>query len=109
MYQAFRTAEKPTHVRFADGREEAIPDITPMLRPSVLGDVATYLFFAGGGIFFGGELGLLTGTTSARRSISSDSESKKRIEDGFRKFRIDVLKKEINTLEQGQKDPLELI
>jgi len=45
FYQAFRATEKPTHVKFADGREEAIPDVTPLLQPTPLGDVFTYTFF----------------------------------------------------------------
>jgi len=99
MFAAFRTAEKPTHVKFADGREEAIPDITPLLKPSTLGDVATYTFFAMGGVFVGGETGLLTGSWSARRSISKDPETRARIEKAFRSFRADVLRKEVETLE----------
>lgn len=101
MFQAFRAAEKPTHVRFADGREEAIPDITPLLRPTTLGDIATYTFFALGGVFVGGETGLLTGSWSAKRSIGQDPESRKRIENAFMSFRADVLRKEIEQLEKG--------
>lgn len=103
MYQAFRTSEKPTHVKFADGREEAIPDITPLLRPSTFGDIMTYTLFGAGGILLGGELGLVTGSWTARRSINQNPESKQRIEAAFRSFRADVLRKEIQMLESGQK------
>lgn len=78
--------------------------MTPYLKPSTLGDVATYTFFAGGGLFLGGELGLLSGSISGRSTISRDPESKKRIENAFRNFRVDVLKSEINMLEQGKGD-----
>ena len=61
MFNAFKLQEKPTALRFAGGREETIPDITPFMRPSRLGDVATYTFLGAGGLFFGGESGLLTG------------------------------------------------
>ena len=45
MFQAFKATERPTHVKFANGREEAIPDLTPLLRPTTLGDIAAYTFF----------------------------------------------------------------
>ena len=99
MYQAFRAREKPTHVRFADGREEAIPDITPLLKPTAVGDVATYALFAVGGVFVGGETGLLVGGQMAKRSVTAEPESRKRIEDAFRRFRAEVLRKQAQDLE----------
>lgn len=99
MYQAFYTSEKPTHVKFASGREEAIPDITPLLKPTPLGDIMTYTFFGLGGVFLGGEIGLLTGSLSARNTISRDPASRERIEKAFRSFRMDVLRKQIQDLE----------
>lgn len=106
MYQSFRAADKPTHVKFANGREEKLPDIEPLLKPSRLGDVVTYLFFGTGGMFLGGELGLLSGSASARRTITKDPEMKARIEKAFRSFRVDVLKREIDELERGQMNSL---
>lgn len=103
MFQAFRASEKPTHIMFADGRQEAIPDITPLLKPTTLGDFATYSFFAAGGLFFGGELGLLIGGGLAKRSITQDPEAKKRIEAAFKSFRADVMRKQIQELESGNK------
>lgn len=102
MFNAFRTSEKPTHVKFADGREEAIPNITPLLKPTALGDIATYFFFSAGGLFLGGETGLLTGSASASRTITRDPESRTRIEAAFRKFRADVLRKEADDLDGGK-------
>ena len=83
---------------------EAIPpaDITNVLKPTTLGDVATYFFFGTGGIFLGGELGILTGSASASRTISRDPESRARIEAAFRKFRADVLRKEADELDGGK-------
>ena len=81
---------------------EAIPDLTEMLKPSTAGDIATYFFFSAGGLFLGGETGLLTGSYAARRTILKDEESKKRIEKAFRGFKIDVLKKEVEELEKQQ-------
>ncbi|KAL9596722.1 MAG: hypothetical protein Q9179_004523 [Wetmoreana sp. 5 TL-2023] len=100
MFNAFRAHEKPTHVKFADGREEAIPDVTQYMRPSLLGDVAAYTFFGFGGLFVGGETGLLTGGASAGRRITRDPESRERIETAFRRFRADVLRKEADALDK---------
>ena len=55
----------------------------------------------------GGELGLLAGGATAKRSITSDPETKQRMENAFRSFRADVLRKEIEQLESG-KNQLEL-
>jgi len=99
VYQAFRTADKPTHIKFADGREEAIPDLTPLLKPTPLGDVVAYTFFGMGGLFLGGETGLLTGSLSAKRTIDRDVQTKARIEKAYRAFKVDVLKKQIEALE----------
>ena len=71
------------------------------MKPTTLGDVATYTFFSAGGLFIGGETGLLTGSYSASRTISRDSGSKARIETAFRKFRADVLRKEADRLDGG--------
>ncbi|KAL8913356.1 MAG: hypothetical protein Q9171_001833 [Xanthocarpia ochracea] len=123
MFDAFRANEKPTHVKFADGREgmfthnawidvhalvltylasflEAVPDMTPLMKPSTLGDVAAYTFFGFGGLFLGGETGILTGTASARRAIARNPESRERIETAFRRFRADLLRKEADALDK---------
>lgn len=70
-----------------------------MLAPSTLGDVAAYVFFSAGGLFFGGELGLLGGSVGAKNTITRDPETRKRIETAFRRFKVDVLKKEVDALE----------
>ncbi|KAK4569662.1 hypothetical protein LTR86_003427 [Recurvomyces mirabilis] len=101
MFTAFKASEKPTAVRFASGREEALPDITPFLRPSTLGDVATYTLLGAGGLFFGGESGLLTGTFRARSQINVDRDSRERIQTAFRKFQADALRTQANLLDAG--------
>ena len=106
MYQAFRAAEKPTHVRFADGREEAIPDIGPLLKPSGAGDVITYTFFGIAGLFLGGETGLLTGSWAAQRTIAQQPDTKDRVEKAFRSFRADVMRKQIEQLEGEKKESI---
>lgn len=45
-------------------------------------------------------IGLLGGSASASRSITKDPETRKRIENAFRKFRADVLRKEANELDR---------
>ncbi|KAL1311253.1 hypothetical protein AAFC00_001442 [Neodothiora populina] len=101
VFQAFRAAEKPTHVQFAGGRTEPLPDLTPMLKPTTIGDFAAYTLFATGGLFFGGELGLLTGSAAAGRTITRDPEARQRIDTEFRKFRAEVLRAEAASLESG--------
>ncbi|KAH8730205.1 hypothetical protein GQ44DRAFT_572764, partial [Phaeosphaeriaceae sp. PMI808] len=98
-FNAFRAMEKPVEVRFADGRTAPIPDISAKLSPSRWGDAATYFLFSVSGLFLGGEIGLLTGTASASRTITKDPESRERIEKAFKNYRIDALKREIQQLE----------
>ncbi|KPI41786.1 uncharacterized protein AB675_5681 [Cyphellophora attinorum] len=101
IFQAFKAAEKPTHVVFASGRQEAIPDIAPLMKPTPLGDIAAYTFFSIAGLFVGGEIGFLTGAWSAKRTISADPEVRRRVETAFRKFRADVMRKQIADLEKN--------
>ena len=72
--------------------------MTSYIRPTTLGDVAAYTFFGFGGLFIGGETGVLTGGASAGKTISSDPKSRERIETAFRRFRANILRKEANTL-----------
>ncbi|KAL2001065.1 hypothetical protein VTN02DRAFT_2255 [Thermoascus thermophilus] len=101
MFEAFKAREKPVAVQFQDGRTAPVPDITPLIQPTTAGDVATYLLFAAGGLFVGGETGLLTGSWAANRTITRDPETKGRIETAFRRFRADVLRREVARLETG--------
>ncbi|KAI3327758.1 hypothetical protein HD806DRAFT_531097 [Xylariaceae sp. AK1471] len=101
MFAAFRAGEKPSYVVFANGRQEPVPDITPLMRPTKFGDIATHFFFGLGGMILGGELGLLLGSWSASRTISRDPGRKARIENAYRLFRVDVLRKEAARLEAG--------
>jgi hypothetical protein len=98
-FNAFRATEKPVRVQFADGRTEPIPDISDKLAPSKWGDAATCFFFATGGLFLGGEVGLITGTASASRTITKNSQVRERVEKAFKDYRIDALRQEIKRLE----------
>jgi hypothetical protein len=46
-------------------------------------------------------MGLLVGSASASRTITSDPASQRRIEDAFRKFQIDILQRQVKKLESG--------
>jgi len=63
---------------------------------------ATYTFLGAGGLFFGGETGLLTGTFRARQQIGADRESRDRIQTAFRKFQADALRAQANLLDQDR-------
>lgn len=82
---------------------EPVPDITAQLSPSKWGDAASYFFFSVGGLFLGGELGFVSGTASASRTITKDPQTKERIEKAFKNYRIDVMKQEIKQLEGKSK------
>lgn len=73
-----------------------------MLRPTTLGDIAMFGLFSAGGLFIGGETGLVTGVYSARRTIGRDPESKSRIEHAFAKLRADILRRQADRLDGGQ-------
>ncbi|KAK2014506.1 hypothetical protein LZ32DRAFT_603236 [Colletotrichum eremochloae] len=103
MFAVWRATEKPTHVQFASGRIEPIPDLTDKLQPTKLGDVAAYSLIGLGSLFLGGELGFLTGTAAAARTINQDPESRERIESAFRKFRAEALRKEADRLDGGER------
>ncbi|QIX01188.1 hypothetical protein AMS68_006705 [Peltaster fructicola] len=104
IFTALRTVERPTHLKFADGREQALPDITPALKPSLAGDFLTYTFLGFGGLFLGGELGLVTGSFRARQHVLADPESRQRIEAAFRGFQADALRTQANLIEQAGKE-----
>jgi hypothetical protein len=104
MFRAFKAAEKPQAVRFADGREETLPDLTRVFRPSRVGDFATYTLLGAGGLFFGGETGLVTGSFRARQMIWQDGESRERIQNAFKLFQADALRSQADAIEQSVTD-----
>ncbi|RWA13322.1 hypothetical protein EKO27_g1775 [Xylaria grammica] len=61
MFTAFRAGEKPASVVFANGRQEAAPDATPLMRPTKFGDFVTYFFCGLGGTLLGGRARLAYG------------------------------------------------
>lgn len=77
--------------------------MTPLTKPTIMGDIATYTFFGAGGLFLGGETGLMAGTAATGRKISEDPESRERIERAWRAFRADVLRREAEEVERGDR------
>ncbi|KAK6579874.1 hypothetical protein PZA11_007582 [Diplocarpon coronariae] len=110
FFKAFRAIEKPTHVQFAGGRTGAA-GYHAALEADDSGRRGSLHAVLNRGLFLGGELGLLAGSYSARRTITSDSESKARIEKAFKAFKADVLRREIAQLEGGEKGsgPLDVL
>jgi photosystem II stability/assembly factor-like uncharacterized protein len=76
--------------------------VTALVKPTVFGDLAAYFFFTAGGLFVGGETGLLTGSISAGRTITKDAAARERIENAFKKFRAEALRQEADKLDGGK-------
>jgi len=55
-----------------------------------------------GGLFVGGETGLLFGSLSAGRTITGDPVARARIEKAFRKFRAETLRREADVLDRDE-------
>jgi len=55
-----------------------------------------------GGLFVGGETGLLFGSMAAGRTITRDPSARERIDKAFRKFRAEALRKEADRLDGGE-------
>ncbi|KAF2397977.1 hypothetical protein EJ06DRAFT_539039 [Trichodelitschia bisporula] len=102
MWTAFKSTEHPTHVTFAGGRVEPLPDLSPYLKPQRIGTVATYFLFSAGGLFVGGEAGALTGSLVAGRTITRDPDASDRISKAFMRFRADALRAEAKRLDEGR-------
>jgi hypothetical protein len=79
---------------------EPLPDLDFLARPSVLNDVAASMLFGFGGLFIGGELGLLGGGAMAGRTITQDPAQRDRIQSAFNLFRADALRHEASQLER---------
>lgn len=84
---------------FLPPQSEPLPDIATLVQTSPWTDAAAAMLFAAGGLFIGGELGVLTGSWRARRSVTADPERRARIENAFRRYRADVLRREAQRLE----------
>lgn len=103
LFNAIKEHPKPVALKYADGREEALPDFTASAKPSKIGDVATYSLLGLGGLFLGGETGLLTGSFRAKRTrIWQDQDSRRRIQKAFRAFQSDMLRRQADAVDRGE-------
>ncbi|KAG8531817.1 uncharacterized protein KY384_003453 [Bacidia gigantensis] len=82
-----------------------------VIRPSYLGDLATYLALGGFGLDFGGEIGVTIADRRVGRIITEDVECTERITQSSKKAKVEVLrvvadlmKQEADMLEE-QKEP----
>lgn len=64
--------------------------------------MAAYFFFTAGGLFVGGETGLLAGSLTAGRMVTRDQEARDRIDKAFRNFKAEALRREADKLDGGQ-------
>lgn len=78
-----------------------LPDVTDKVAPSKAGDFAAYTLLSLGGLFLGGETGLITGTALATSRIQKDEARVRRVREAYRLFKIDALRKEADALEKG--------
>lgn len=78
-----------------------VPDMISRLASSPVGDLAAYFFLGMGGLFLGGVTSFLDGTSITARRLMADAETRKRLENAHRAFKIDVLRKQVKDLEQG--------
>jgi hypothetical protein len=78
-----------------------VPDLTPFLAPTRWGDAFAYFFFGLGGLFVGGETGLLGGTWAGARRVRADPARQQRIERAVRRFKADYHRQEAKRLDGG--------
>lgn len=64
---------------------ESIPDLTPLLKPTTLGDFATYFFASVGGLLLGGELGRYCLSSTSSRNADHVLRCRPRWWSGYRK------------------------
>jgi hypothetical protein len=72
------------------------------MQPTGAGDIVTYSFFGVAGLLLGGDLGLLLGQSASRKTITQNPQTRERVERAYRGFRADILRKEIQALEEGR-------
>lgn len=77
-----------------------------LVAPSKAGDFAAYTLLGLGGLFLGGETGLLTGTALAARKVRSDETRARRVQEAYRRFKVDALRKEADALEKLEGGPV---
>ncbi|KAF3910830.1 hypothetical protein ABW20_dc0104708 [Dactylellina cionopaga] len=79
VFQNTQGRNQSLSIVYNDGRQEALADITPSLRPSFARGVATYVGFGIAGMFAGGMVGGMTGTRARRKIFQEDPGAVRRI------------------------------
>lgn len=85
---------------------ENLPDLKPPRSPNIFRLWGTYLLFGYAGISIGDIAGMVIGARSAFTTIRQDPEVNLRIGAGFRKYQVEILRKEVDRLEGEKKAEL---
>ena len=86
---------------FGDIRSEEISCSTRVL--PTIGDAATSFFFGSSGLFLGGSLGLVAGCSPINGALRSNPDITAKLETADRRLRIDLLKREIDAIEEEER------
>ncbi|PYH88048.1 hypothetical protein BO71DRAFT_339714 [Aspergillus ellipticus CBS 707.79] len=97
--RVFRVHDRPSHLFFRSGHIEDIPDVTPLLKSHILGDIAACIFGTAGGFFIGSQIGFYLGTSNAGSILTRDIEGGKRIAKASMKSRAAELREEADMLD----------
>ncbi|KAF3942103.1 hypothetical protein ABW19_dt0204966 [Dactylella cylindrospora] len=91
---------QPLAVKFPDGSEGSLPNISRALKPSILGGLGTYAGFAMGGTAAGVVTGSMAGGRAKSKIESEHPESARRIRACERKFMVEGLRTFVDILSQ---------
>ncbi|KAL7410442.1 hypothetical protein BDY24DRAFT_417984 [Mrakia frigida] len=98
-FVAFKNAPKPVEMVMQDGKHIPVPAAGLNIKePGPWSGIVSTLFLTTFGLLVGSQIGLLSGTLAARRTIKRDADES-RLLAAYKNFRIDVLKKELEKLE----------
>lgn len=73
--------------------------MTPLLKPTFLGAITSYLLFSFGGLFLGSVAGSTVGNYFVQRNEPRDPQARHRIQAAFRMSRAERLRKEADWLD----------
>ncbi|KAL8777151.1 MAG: hypothetical protein Q9213_007983 [Squamulea squamosa] len=95
VVNAFKAAQQPTAVIFANGRGEALPSLSA--KPSRIKSALIYTTFTSVGLGFGIVSGFTTGFLAADEKLKKDMESRRRIMTAYKRYRAGLLKIRVET------------
>ena len=82
---------------------EPIPDMRPLLKPDILGGIASHLVFPTCGVLLGGFVGGVTGRWSVDKALKEHSEATARLQAAKRKIDAEVIRKEADWLDERRR------